>query len=244
MTTTKLSNPKDALSTGRVPLNLWPPVASAHGAMAMAVGARKYGAWNWREIGVRASVYIAAALRHLTLYAEGEDIDESGCRHLAHVLANIAILLDAEAAGKLTDDRNGKGGYPRALAALAQPSPQSPAPVPRFRKVGERWYRAVTASKEDCTGCTAVNDTRLCAALAPCIHEYHEHVIWEAIPPDSEDFCEVEGVLYSAHKDIDANDSCQGCAASGDRLGKLCKALAACAAEIREDERSIIWRKV
>ena len=72
----------------------------------------KYGRSNWRVAGVRASIYYDAAKRHLNAWFEGEDADpDSGLPHLAHVLACCAILVDAEAAHKLTDDRMVRGGY-------------------------------------------------------------------------------------------------------------------------------------
>lgn len=75
----------------------------------------KYGRSNFRAIGVRASIYVDATRRHLNAWFEGEDLDpDSGLPHLAHVLACVAILVDAQAAGKLNDDRMTTGGY-RAL---------------------------------------------------------------------------------------------------------------------------------
>lgn len=115
----KPTNPKDALASNKVPLHLWPETASALGAMAFLDGASKYGRSNWRVAGVRASIYVDAARRHLALWFEGEDADpDSGLPHLAHVLACVAILVDAQAAGKLTDDRQVRGGYRPLLDAL------------------------------------------------------------------------------------------------------------------------------
>jgi hypothetical protein len=66
----------------------------------------KYGRHNYRVIGVRASIYYDAALRHLMQWWEGENVDtESGVEHLAHAMACMVILLDAESLGKLNDDR-------------------------------------------------------------------------------------------------------------------------------------------
>ena len=79
--------------------------------MALLDGALKYGRSNFRAIGVRSSIYYDAARRHLIKWFEGQNLDEdSGLPHLAHVLACVAILIDAEAAGKLNDDRMIKGG--------------------------------------------------------------------------------------------------------------------------------------
>jgi hypothetical protein len=102
----KDSNPKDSIGDTKVPLWLLSPVAKAHWALGQFVGMLKYGAWNWRSAGVRASVYLSAAYRHLDRYESGEEYDPiDGTHHLGNVMACCAILLDARAAGKLTDDR-------------------------------------------------------------------------------------------------------------------------------------------
>lgn len=102
----KATNPKDAAATTRIPLWLLSPIAKAHWALAQFAGMIKYGAWNWRIAGVRSSVYLSAALRHLDAYASGEEIDPiDGTDHRANVMACMAILIDAEASGKLVDDR-------------------------------------------------------------------------------------------------------------------------------------------
>jgi hypothetical protein len=107
---TKPTNPKDLIGSDKLPLHLWPVVASAHGCLALLDGMLKYGRHNWRKAGVRTSIYIDAAFRHLVKYWEGQDADpDSGLDHRAHALACIAITLDAEAIGKLTDDRAYRG---------------------------------------------------------------------------------------------------------------------------------------
>jgi hypothetical protein len=117
----KLTNPKDALGSNKVPMHLWPHTATVWGAMGMLDGATKYGRSNWRATGVRASIYNDAILRHLAAWFEGEDIDpDSGLPHLAHLLASAAIIVDAIAAGKFRDDRMAAGGY-RALIDEATP---------------------------------------------------------------------------------------------------------------------------
>lgn len=103
---TKDTNPKDVAATTKVPLWLLSPIASAHWALAQFSGMTKYGAWNWRVAGVRSSVYLSAAMRHLAAYLSGEETDPvDGTHHLGNVMACCAILLDARAAGTLTDDR-------------------------------------------------------------------------------------------------------------------------------------------
>ena len=117
--TTKESNPKDAVANGKIPMHLWPATATAVGALAMHYGQLMYGRNNWREAGVRASVYVSACQRHLAAWFEGEDTDpDSHLPHLSHALACLAILVDAQAAGKLTDDRQYPGGYRKLMDEL------------------------------------------------------------------------------------------------------------------------------
>ncbi|MDI4659527.1 MULTISPECIES: dATP/dGTP diphosphohydrolase domain-containing protein [Cobetia] len=102
----KDTNPKDAIGANKLPLHLWPVPATALGSLALLDGALKYGRTNWRAAGVRASIYVDACQRHLGAWFEGEDTDpDSGIHHLGHALACLAILTDAQHAGKLTDDR-------------------------------------------------------------------------------------------------------------------------------------------
>lgn len=116
---TKLTNPKDAIGSNKLPLHLWPETASALGSIALLDGALKYGRTNWRVAGVRTSIYVDALRRHVNRFFEGEDIDpESGLPHLSHALACLAILVDAQAAGKLNDDRQVAGGYHELLKEL------------------------------------------------------------------------------------------------------------------------------
>lgn len=103
---TKESNPKDLLGATKLPLHLVPATALAVASLAHLDGATKYGAWNWRVAGVRASIYLDAAHRHLARWTNGEQLDpDSGVHHLGHALACLNILIDAQAAGMLTDDR-------------------------------------------------------------------------------------------------------------------------------------------
>lgn len=103
---TKDTNPKDSIGDKKVPLWLCSVIAKAHWALAQFAGLMKYGAWNWRKAGVRTSTYISALERHLEAYKNGEEYDPiDGTHHLGNIMACSAILLEARAIGKLTDDR-------------------------------------------------------------------------------------------------------------------------------------------
>jgi hypothetical protein len=100
------TNPKDLVGNTKVSLSKLPVIAVAHGAMAMMDGADKYGPFNWRDKAVVASIYVDAAMRHLQCWFEGqEQATDSKVHHLGHAIACCAILLDAQAKGKLLDDR-------------------------------------------------------------------------------------------------------------------------------------------
>lgn len=108
----KPTNPKDAIGSNKIPMHLWPTTASIAGSLGMLNGMLKYGRSNFRAIGVRSSIYYDAASRHLNAWFEGEENDpDDGVPHLSAALACIAIIVDAQAAGKLNDDRMVGGGY-------------------------------------------------------------------------------------------------------------------------------------
>ena len=99
-------NPKDLVGDTKAPLHLVPPAALVAAAQAIQNGARKYGPYNWRDYPVQAHAYYAAALRHLTAWWDGEDLDpESGQSHLGHVIAGLAILVDSFSNATVIDDR-------------------------------------------------------------------------------------------------------------------------------------------
>lgn len=100
------TNPKDLLGNKKVSITKFPMTALIHGAHAMMNGADKYGPYNWRAKDVIASIYIDAAIRHITAWFEREQVaEDSGVHHLGHALACLAILLDAEEHNNLVDDR-------------------------------------------------------------------------------------------------------------------------------------------
>jgi hypothetical protein len=102
----KDTNPKEAIGDKKVPLWLLSPLAKAEWAQAQFVGQVKYGAWNWRVAGVRASTYISAIERHLDAFKSGEQFDPTdGTNHFGNIMACAAIMIDAMASNKLTDDR-------------------------------------------------------------------------------------------------------------------------------------------
>ena len=104
-------NPKEvaAEKEGKVPLDLLEPAADREIALAMAFGAAKYGIRNYVETPINARVYVAAIRRHVAAWLEGEEVAaDSGLHHLAHVGANVHVVMAAMKAGTFVDDRAAK----------------------------------------------------------------------------------------------------------------------------------------
>lgn len=92
-------------NTGKADLSLIPLVTLEEEAMVWEYGKAKYAAWNWAK-GMNWSVPYACALRHLSAWQRGEEIDpESGQSHLAHVMCNIRMLMLYSKTYKEGDDR-------------------------------------------------------------------------------------------------------------------------------------------
>ena len=102
----KSTNPKDAIGVRKAPMSTVPPAVLAELGVAMLEGAAKYGKYNYRVAGVRASVYYDALMRHLFAWWEGEDIDpDSGLSHITKAIACLTVLRDAQMRSMVTDDR-------------------------------------------------------------------------------------------------------------------------------------------
>ena len=102
----KDTNPKDAIGIKKIPFSTLPAPVLGEVALAMMEGALKYGRHNYRAVGARSSVYYDAALRHITSWWEGDDIDEdSGISHITKAIACLLVLRDSQMQGNCTDDR-------------------------------------------------------------------------------------------------------------------------------------------
>jgi hypothetical protein len=115
---TKDTNPKDAVGSRKIPWHIIPWRVMAGVCLAFFGGALKYRAFNYRIAGVRASVYIDAAIRHILRFAEGEDHDPDVkgynaaepskgvlVHHLDEAIAGLMVLRDSMLLGNWTDDR-------------------------------------------------------------------------------------------------------------------------------------------
>ena len=105
-----MSNPKESIGASKAPMHQSPILPLIQMNNVMAVGAHKYGIFNYRGSKVDALTYVGAINRHFLLWQDGEDNDkESGQNHLAHIMANCAILLDCMLTDNLIDNRSKTG---------------------------------------------------------------------------------------------------------------------------------------
>lgn len=117
----KDSNPKEGIGATRIPFHLLPQGPLALVAMAFYEGGLKYGPYNWRFAGVRASTYVAAVMRHITKWFNGHNTDPtSRVHHLANAVAGLLIVMDAELNNKLTDDRPPRQDLEKLYGELEQ----------------------------------------------------------------------------------------------------------------------------
>lgn len=92
-------------NNGKADLSLIPLWTLEDEAKVWMYGKNKYAAWNWAK-GMDWSVPLACALRHLSSWQRGEEIDsESGLPHLAHAMCNLRMLTLFSKTYKEGDDR-------------------------------------------------------------------------------------------------------------------------------------------
>lgn len=132
----KDTNPKDAVGSKKVPIHVIPFQVLGEIGLALLEGSLKYGAYNWRVAGVRASVYFDAQVgRHLSAWWDGENTDkDSGLNHITKAIAGLIVLRDSMIQGNWNDDRppKGKQGWVQELNKKAEeiiqkcPEPKEP----------------------------------------------------------------------------------------------------------------------
>lgn len=117
------NDPKQGPGALKIPFAAVPWTVMAELAVGFGEGELKYGRNNWRKTQVVSSTYFAAAMRHLTAWWEGEDIDpDSGMPHIVKAMASLGILRDAQIAETAIDDRpppTPEGFMDRLNAAMA-----------------------------------------------------------------------------------------------------------------------------
>ncbi len=126
-------NPKDSLGSKKISFTKFPTAGLIQGTRAMMDGARKYGAFNWRDEPVQAHIYVDAAIRHLLAWFSGEENSaDAGVHHLGHAMACCAIIIDAQENNCLADDRHGADTVVEMLDRYTVKD----APVPEIEEDG------------------------------------------------------------------------------------------------------------
>lgn len=120
------TDPKKAAGEQKPQLQLIPPALNRETALALTLGASKYGPWNWRQNRVEMMTYLGAIRRHIDCVINSEDIDpESGAHHLGHIAAGCGIILDALEHGTLEDNRPNSTKGKGRIAAMSLYDPRN-----------------------------------------------------------------------------------------------------------------------
>lgn len=81
------------------------PLALAYLSQVLTFGATKYKENNWRK-GLDQTKLIAAALRHITAFAAGLEVDpETGLPHMAHAMCCCMFSLELQESESNIDTR-------------------------------------------------------------------------------------------------------------------------------------------
>ena len=113
------TNPKASIGSQALPMSMCSPLFAAHVALGKYNGMLKYGGSNYIGTEVVMSIYLDAIQRHLDKIKLGEVVDEvDGVNHFGAIGANCDIILSAQAAGTLIDDRLRSDGQLEAYKAL------------------------------------------------------------------------------------------------------------------------------
>lgn len=142
----KDTNPKDALGIKKAPLHSIPCGPLYEIGLAMMEGGRKYGTHNYRVVGVRASVYYDAIMRHVMNWWEGQDIDpDSGLHPLIKAAASIVVMRDGMLMDNYVDDRpikypNGELNMPELNKKAGNIIEKYPDCVPPFLEKDEKEF--------------------------------------------------------------------------------------------------------
>lgn len=93
----------------KTPVQLLPVIPLMRVAAVFGFGARKYAENSWRAPDRKPVPLMrtyGSVLRHLFLWAGGQDIDPgSGLPHLAHACTQLMILMEHQEMGEAADDR-------------------------------------------------------------------------------------------------------------------------------------------
>jgi hypothetical protein len=172
--TIKDTNPKDSLGIRKVPIHCVSAAVLMEVGLAMMEGGRKYGTHNYRAMGVRASVYYDAGMRHLMDFWEGTDIDpESGVHHISKAIAGLMVLRDSMLMENWVDDRPirlpNRLGIDRLNAKASEIIDRYPEPKEPYIELNQESKNEKEIDKSWADGCMCVyhnRSIRLCGCEA------------------------------------------------------------------------------
>ena len=140
---TKPSNPKDVVGSNKVPFSYVSAPVMLEVANGMLEGGLKYGRHNYRAVGVRASIYYDATMRHLMAWWEGEDEDgDLKISHVTKAICSLVVLRDSMLQGNWVDDRppQSRSGWVEEYNGIsASIVARYPAPVAPYTQVDVSW---------------------------------------------------------------------------------------------------------
>jgi len=80
--------------SGKLRFDLLPFAQVSEVVAVLTAGAKRYGDDNWRQVPEAKRRYLAALLRHVFAYAQGERLDpDDGLSHLAHAVCCALFLM-------------------------------------------------------------------------------------------------------------------------------------------------------
>jgi len=178
----KPSNPKDPVGVRKAPMSTLPAPVLFEMGLAMMEGARKYGRHNYRAVGVRASVYYDAFMRHVAAWWEGEDTDpDSGLPHLSKAGACLVVLRDSLRRGNCNDDRPPKvdagwvQGLNRLAADIVDRYPDAKTPFTEKATEVRGWFETMEDTEDtdecDLLGCVCHIQVETGTTAGPCEYE-------------------------------------------------------------------------
>jgi len=87
-----------------------PPIAILKMGEAMCDGVSKYEPFDWRDEPLSLAEFYDKLMRHILDWYNGDDCaSDSGIHHLAHLMADCAMVLDAIDLDNVQDDRPIRG---------------------------------------------------------------------------------------------------------------------------------------
>lgn len=137
-----IPNPKKEAGSKKVPFSYLPMAVMAEVSVGMYEGC-KYGGFNYRCVGgIDAMDYTDAAMRHITDYIEGRDIDihsPAKLHNITKAITSLVVLRDSMLAGTYNDNRPPRiketNWLDRMSGQVVEITERTPNAIPRYTEV-------------------------------------------------------------------------------------------------------------